>query len=146
MEAAHVQDRIPEGVDTAIFRSRRAARLLGGRTQGFKERSLEPNEIMEGSVDHASFEANKNQNTSNVRTTSESHPATTPDDSAALHMDLSRTSAVSEEDVKDLAQDISKDVTSSQVKVSLVPPRNQYVLITDSDPGRYQFCTVDSSL
>jgi aarF domain-containing kinase len=119
VEAVPAQDEVPEGVDTALFHSPQVARLLGGKTQGYKLGSLELKGVKDTPIDHTGRAANKDQGTFNIRTSSEQHP-TMPDDGAGLHTNSLRTSTISKEDIKDLAQDISSETNSSRVKVRLV--------------------------
>jgi aarF domain-containing kinase len=125
VEAVPAQEQVPEGVDTALFYSPRVAKLLGGKIQGFKQGGLELKGVKDTSVDHTNLATNKDQDTFNVRTTSEDDPAM-PDDSAGLNTDLSRPSTVSEE-VTNFAQNISTDMKTPQVRVRLVALKSKYV-------------------
>jgi aarF domain-containing kinase len=122
VEAVPAQDEVPEGVNTALFHSPRVARLLGGKTQGYKQGGLELKGVKDTPLDHTGLAANKDQDTFNVRTSSEQYP-TVPDDGAGLHTNSLKTSTVSTEDIEDLAQDISSETNSSRVKVRLVTPK-----------------------
>lgn len=121
-EAVPAQDEVPEGVNTALFHSPRVARLLGSKTQGYKQGGLELKGVKDTPMDHTGLAANKDQDTFNVRTSSEQYP-TVPDDGAGLHTNSLKMSTVSTEDIEDLAQDISSETNSSRVKVRLVTPK-----------------------
>jgi aarF domain-containing kinase len=124
VEAVPVQDEIPEGVDTALFYSPRVARLLGGKPQGYKQGGLELKGVKDTPVDHTDLAANKDQDSFNIRTSSDNHP-TVPDDGADMHTNSSETATVSKVDIEDLAQDISQDTNSSRVKVRFVAPKTR---------------------
>ena len=138
VKAVPAQDEAPEGVDTALFYSPRVARLLGGKTQGMKQGGgLELKGVKDMPIDHTDLAANKDQDTFNVRTSSEKSP-TVPEDSASRNSGPLQTNSVSKEDIDDLARDISKEKGSSQVKVRLVLSKNVTLLIADSEPDRWR--------
>jgi aarF domain-containing kinase len=114
VEAIPAQDEVPEGVDTALFYSPRVARLLGGKTQGSKRGGLEHKGAKDTPLDHTNLAAKKDQDTFNVRFSQGERP-TAPEDG-----DLREPTTFSEGEVKDLAQDVSKDKDASQVQVRTV--------------------------
>ncbi|KAE9374513.1 ABC1-domain-containing protein [Stipitochalara longipes BDJ] len=128
------QDAVPEGVDTALFYSPRVARLLGGKTQGFKQDGLELKGVKDTPIDHTGIAAVKDQDTFIVRTSQEDHP-TVPEVDASMKTDTAKTSSISRKEVKDLAQDISKGIDPSQVQTNYSPSAHAYELRESKVPS-----------
>jgi aarF domain-containing kinase len=119
VEAIPVPDEIPVGVDTALFYSPRVARLLGGKTQRFKPGNLDLKGVKDTPPYDSNFEANKEQDTSNVYNSLEAHAAVARD-AASTHKDLLQTSASSIED-KEADPITSQAPNITQVQVRSVP-------------------------
>jgi aarF domain-containing kinase len=116
------QDEVPEGVDTALFYSPRVARLLGGKTQGFKQGNLELKGVEDTPIDQTVLAENKDQDTFNVRTSQEAYPAVVGD-GASMHRSLTQKSAIPVEE-KDSDQDNSKASNPSELQVRTIQGGN----------------------
>jgi len=128
------QDSVPEGVDTALFYSPRVARLLGGNVQGSKQSALDLKGVKDTPIDHTELAADKDQDTFNVRTSQEDHP-TVPEGGSDLKLKVAKSSSIFGENVEDLATDLSKDISASQVQVRRIVCSKRRLLIADSEPG-----------
>jgi aarF domain-containing kinase len=120
VEAEPEQEQVPEGVNTDLFYSPRVARLLGGNIQGGKKPQLELKGVREAPIEKSPLAEGKDQDTFNIRRSSQNIAAATkvtsvPKPSASSPL------VSKDDDIEKLAQDIAEETTKGPVKVSCFP-------------------------
>ena len=109
-EAVPVQEQVPEGVNTDLFYSPRIARMLGGKTHAAREQNLKLKGVKSTPVDGTDLAEGKDQDTFNVRESSQELP-TSPEISSNLSP--AARPAEGDDGVEKLAQDLARDSNSS---------------------------------
>jgi aarF domain-containing kinase len=115
IEAVPEQEDILEGVNTDLFYSPRIAKLLGGKTQPSFQGELKLRGAEETPVDHTELGTDKDQDTFNVRHSSKALPSL-PEPSAALDLYPIEKTGTSKQEIKDLAQELSKETKTPEVR------------------------------
>ncbi|KAK5190104.1 hypothetical protein LTR16_007853, partial [Cryomyces antarcticus] len=109
-KAIPVQDDMPEGINTDVFRSPRVSKLLNAKKQdGKKGKGLEMNKASKTPVDQTGLAQGKDQDTFNVRQSMSTLPA-------APQQPVDKTNVAGgqpDEDVHELAADMAKEVESA---------------------------------
>ncbi|KAK5169252.1 hypothetical protein LTR04_005995 [Oleoguttula sp. CCFEE 6159] len=126
-KAIPVQDDMPEGINTDVFRSPRVSKLLSAKKQdGKKGKGLEMNKASKTPVDQTGLAQGKDQDTFNVRQSMSTLPA-------APQQPVDKTNVAGgqpDEDVHELAADMAKEVESAPAFTNKIPtdvaePSNQ---------------------
>jgi aarF domain-containing kinase len=115
VESVPEQDQVPEGINTELFYSPRVARILGGKTQRPMS-YLELKGVKAAPVDKTKLASGRDQDTFNVRSSSENLPTSPEITSQAVPEPHKK-----DEDIEALAADISKE--SKDASVSRILPR-----------------------
>jgi aarF domain-containing kinase len=112
VQAVPKQEQIPEGIDTAVFSSSRIARMLGGETHrtGRGDLKLKLKGVKDTPVEKTGLADGKDQDTFNVRTSSQESPSR-PD--VASPPDPAASSADAKEDIEKLAQELAQESSHS---------------------------------
>lgn len=102
----------PGDINTAIFNSPRVARMLGGKTHMEKQPELEMKHAKETPVEHTKLSEGKDQDSFNVRTSTQDQPTVVTPPRQAVNPELSEKSPrVDEDEVKVFAQEIAAEIT-----------------------------------
>jgi aarF domain-containing kinase len=119
-EAVPEQEQIVDGVNTDIFYSPRVARILGGKTHTGPTKDLELKGSEATPIDRTPLAARKDQDTFNVRLSSQKEPSSPDLGSNTTGSAIARSSSVVEESVEELAAKISEETltASDSLKVS----------------------------
>lgn len=110
------QDQMPEGINTAVFNSPRIARMLGGTTDGTRENDLKLKGVKDTPSEKTSLAEGKDQDTFNVRTSSQEH-SSCPDIASAATQTTPGKSTDAIEDIEKLARDLTDDSNNPSAKV-----------------------------
>lgn len=135
VQAVPEQDEMPEGVDTALFYSPRVAKLLGGKTHGKEKPELKMEGAKDTPIDHTKLAAGKDQDTFNVRQSSQKHPldpsnfSSSKSFNAPLNMSTKSAKPIKDtkpvkraettKETEDFAEDLAKEFAQHDQKVSL---------------------------
>ena len=110
------QDQIPEGINTDLFYSPRIAKMLGGKTHGGRDQALELKGVKNTPVERTDLAEGKDQDTFNVRTSSQENPSR-PDLASDQVAATSAKSVDAVEDIEKFAQDLAEDSDMQSIKV-----------------------------
>ncbi|TAQ90405.1 hypothetical protein B7494_g1264 [Chlorociboria aeruginascens] len=116
IEAVPEQDQVPEGINTDIFHSPRVTRALGGKTEGVKKDDLELKGVQDTPVDHSDIAEGKDQDTFNVRLSSQKEPINLGPSSQNFQS-TDKNGSPAREEAQQPADDISIDRTDNKVEM-----------------------------
>ncbi|KAM3073847.1 hypothetical protein ACMFMG_008470 [Clarireedia jacksonii] len=129
VESVPEQDQLPEGINTELFYSPRVARILGGKTQR-PSSYLELKGVKDAPVEKTKLASGRDQDTFNVRSSSETLPTSPEVMSHAVPEPYKK-----DEDTEALAADISKESKDASMQLDAKPQAAPYQLRESKVPS-----------